>query len=161
MNQTSLPDQPPSLWRRLAAVSYDALLLAGLFMLASLPFVTYAAGPPAGTLLRLSFQLYLALVAFLFFGWFWVRNGQTPGMLAWRLRLVQVDSSPVTWPLAAKRFVAAVLSWACLGLGFLWALWDRDNLTWHDRISGTRLQLLPKTSKTRVSVVTTQQPKRE
>jgi uncharacterized RDD family membrane protein YckC len=161
MNQNSLPDQPPSLRRRLAAISYDAVLLAAIFMLASLPFVTYAAGPPAGTLLRISFQLYLALVAFLFFGWFWVRNGQTPGMLAWRLKLVQRDGAPVTWPLAATRFAAAFLSWTCLGLGFLWVLVDRDKLAWHDRMSGTRLRLLPKPSKTRRSTVTTQQPKRE
>lgn len=161
MNQNSLPDQPPGLRRRLAAMAYDALLLTGIFMLASLPFVTYAAGPPAGTLLRIGFQLYLMLVAFLFFGWFWVRNGQTPGMLAWRLKLVQRDGAPVTWPLAAKRFAAALLSWACLGLGFLWVLVDRDQLAWHDRMSGTRLRLLPKSSKTRTSTVTTQQPKRE
>jgi hypothetical protein len=70
MNQISLPDPPPSLLRRLAAISYDALLLVAILMLASLPFVTYAAGPPAGTLWRISFQLYLTLVAFLFFGWF-------------------------------------------------------------------------------------------
>ena len=24
-------------------------------------------------------------------------------------------------------------------LGFLWALWDEDGLTWHDRLSGTYL----------------------
>jgi uncharacterized RDD family membrane protein YckC len=82
-------------------------------------------------------------------------------MLAWRLKLVQSDGAPVTWPLAATRFAAAFLSWTCLGLGFLWVLVDRDKLAWHDRMSGTRLRLLPKPSKTRRSTVTTQQPKRE
>ena len=42
------------------------------------------------------------------------------------------------------RFFFALLSWAPLGLGFLWQLWDRDKLAWHDRISGTRLRHYPK-----------------
>jgi uncharacterized RDD family membrane protein YckC len=29
-------------------------------------------------------------------------------------------------------------------LGFLWQLVDKDKLTWHDRISGTRLVYYPK-----------------
>jgi uncharacterized RDD family membrane protein YckC len=35
----------------------------------------------------------------------------------------------------------------CLGLGFLWVLYDRDKLAWHDRLSGTRLVRLPKEQK--------------
>lgn len=34
-----------------------------------------------------------------------------------------------------------------LGLGFLWILHDRDKLAWHDRLSETRLVLLPKAKK--------------
>jgi uncharacterized RDD family membrane protein YckC len=30
------------------------------------------------------------------------------------------------------------------GLGFLWQLWDKDKLTWHDRIAGTRMLHYPK-----------------
>ena len=48
---------------------------------------------------------------------------------------------------ASLRFVAALLSWAAVGLGFLWQLWDRDRLTWHDRISGTRIVHYPKPGK--------------
>lgn len=161
MNRNGLPDQTPGLLRRLAAIAYDALLLAAIFMLAGLPFVALAGGPPAHPLLRIGFQFYLLALAFLFYGWFWVRSGQTLGMRAWRLKLVQMDGSTVTWPQAAKRFTAALLSWAGLGLGFLWVLVDRDKLAWHDRMSGTRLRLLPKPSKTGASAVTAQEPKRE
>ena len=31
-----------------------------------------------------------------------------------------------------------------LGLGYLWMLFDRDGLTWHDRLSHTRLVLVEK-----------------
>jgi hypothetical protein len=32
-----------------------------------------------------------------------------------------------------------MLSVGTLFLGFLWATWDEDELTWHDRLSGTYL----------------------
>ena len=30
------------------------------------------------------------------------------------------------------------------GLGFLWQLWDAEQLTWHDRLSKTRLVYYPR-----------------
>jgi uncharacterized RDD family membrane protein YckC len=92
--------------------------------------------------------LYLLCIAFAILGWFWVHGGQTLGMRAWRLRLVSAtNNGPVSWQQALKRFAAALLSWCCLGAGFLWALFDREKRTWHDRLSGTRLILMPKTPK--------------
>ncbi len=64
-------------------------------------------------------------------------------MRSWRIKLVRSDGGPVTWTTALKRFVYALLSLICLGLGFLWVLYDRDKLAWHDRWSGTRLIWLP------------------
>jgi uncharacterized RDD family membrane protein YckC len=37
------------------------------------------------------------------------------------------------------RAVGYVLSAGSFFLGFLWAMWDEDELTWHDRISHTYL----------------------
>jgi uncharacterized RDD family membrane protein YckC len=50
----------------------------------------------------------------------------------------------VRWQQASWRFLAAALSLGCLGLGFLWIMHDRERRAWHDRLSGTRLLLLPK-----------------
>lgn len=137
----------PSLARRLAAILYDALLLTALFMLAGYPYVTLVGGAPLNGSARLGLQLYLLSIAFVFFGWFWVHGGQTLGMRAWRLRLVSAAGGPVNWKQAAIRFAAALLSWGCLGLGFFWALFDREKRAWHDHLSGTRLILLPKQPK--------------
>lgn len=38
----------------------------------------------------------------------------------------------------------AIASWLCLGLGFLWMLWDKDKRTWHDRYSESQVVRLPK-----------------
>ena len=45
------------------------------------------------------------------------------------------------------RCLGALLSAACLGLGYLWKLVDRNHRYWHDYLSGTRLVLLPKRGK--------------
>jgi uncharacterized RDD family membrane protein YckC len=73
---------------------------------------------------------------------FWTRGGQTLGMRAWRLKVLRDDGQPLTIQDALLRYVAAILSWAALGLGFLWILVDSDGLAWHDRISKTRLVIL-------------------
>jgi uncharacterized RDD family membrane protein YckC len=134
----------PSLLRRLAAVLYDGLLLIALWMAASALWLAVRDGEavPAG---EAWFRLYLLAIAWAFLVGFWVRGGRTLGMLAWRLRLVAAaDGGPVTLRQASARFFAALLSWLPAGAGYLWALVDRDGLTWHDRLSGTRLVLEPK-----------------
>ncbi len=119
----------------------SAVLFAGTALV--LPFTGgRAVAPGSGW-----YQAYLVALSFLYFGWFWTHGGQTVGMRAWRLRLrVRGDGAdPVLWRQALARFLAAGLSWAALGLGFAWALWDRERLTWHDRVSGTVLVLERKT----------------
>jgi uncharacterized RDD family membrane protein YckC len=134
------------LWRRLAAASYDALVVAALWFIATAiaMVVTHGAITPDHPLAELIYRLYILAVGFLFFGGFWVRNRQTLGMLAWRVKLVQAGSgAKITWTQALVRYLAAYLSWAPLGLGFWWSLWDPEKKTWHDRLSGTRLVRAP------------------
>jgi len=135
----------PYLLRRTAALFYDLLLVAALWMITG--FATLAlrdgAPVPAGSLW---FRCLLFMVTAAFFIGFWKRDGQTAGMKAWRIRVVTPDGGGLTWVAATRRFLAACLSTACIGLGFLWALVDADHLTWHDRLAGTRVRLLPKRS---------------
>jgi uncharacterized RDD family membrane protein YckC len=133
-----------NLLRRLMAILYDALVTIALLMLAAVPPVMLAGGSMPNTALRIAFQLYLIAVMFLFFGWFWVHGGQTLGMRAWRLRVVSADGTGIGWRAAGIRFLGAWLSVLALGLGYIWAIFDRERRTWHDRLSGTRVILLPK-----------------
>jgi uncharacterized RDD family membrane protein YckC len=61
------------------------------------------------------------------------------------MQLETVDGKKPDIARASLRFFAAVLSLIPLGLGFWWQVWDKDGLTWHDRLSGTRLRFYPKT----------------
>ncbi|MGH8542882.1 MAG: RDD family protein [Gammaproteobacteria bacterium] len=125
--------------RRLAAVFYDLLVLSALLMLATalwLPF-TRAAIEPGNPWYR----AFLLVVIGAYFFAFWLAGGQTPGMRPWRLRVERSDGRPLRSQDALLRVLAAALSWAALGLGFLSALADPEQRTWHDRLSGTRLVL--------------------
>jgi uncharacterized RDD family membrane protein YckC len=48
------------------------------------------------------------------------------------------------WATVIVRALACFLSLAPLGLGFLWAAFDADKQTWHDKIAGTVVIRLPK-----------------
>jgi uncharacterized RDD family membrane protein YckC len=126
------------LLRRLAAACYDWLLVIAVLMLLSVPFVapTDSAIEPG----QLWYQLFLLAAIWAYFVGFWVRRGQTPGMRAWRLYLDDQAGGRITVKQGTLRLIAAALSLATLGAGFLWQLIDRDKLTWHDRISATRLR---------------------
>ena len=132
------------LLRRLAAIIYDMLLVAALLFLATIPFIALRAGEPVEADSNRFYQLTLVVVIYTFFVGFWVRKGRTLGMQSWGLQIESRDGSMPTLAQASIRFVAAILSWLPLGLGFLWQLWDSDRLTWHDRLSGTRLVHYPR-----------------
>jgi uncharacterized RDD family membrane protein YckC len=128
--------RPPGLARRLAACLYDSLVLFAVLMVAGAAWVALSRAPAAPG--DWWFRAYLLAVAAVFYGSFW-RRGETLGMRAWKLRVVAADGRPPGWDRALLRFASALLSWAVLGLGFLWVLVDRERLAWHDRLSGTRL----------------------
>ena len=127
--------------RRLAALLYDSLVLTALWMAATALLLAFTGGE-AVTGGAWLYRLYLLVIAGVFFCWFWTHGGQTLGMRAWRAKLETRDGGPVSWRQAGLRFVGVLLSIGCGGLGYLWALADKDRLTWHDRISATRVVLI-------------------
>lgn len=139
--------QNTGLIRRLAAIVYDALLNLALWIIAALVFIGFNRGEAIETYQNLPLQITLVTVSFAFFVGYWTRVGRTLGMQSWGLQLETSDGHRPTLAAASIRFFAALLSWAPAGLGFLWQLWDKDKLTWHDRISGTRMVHYPKKKK--------------
>jgi uncharacterized RDD family membrane protein YckC len=106
-----------------------------------------------------------------FFGFFWTRSGQTIGMLAWRLRVERLDGSLLRWPDALKRIgflfalsvvplagywlvaggssrtlrgIETVLAVVPVSLAYVSMLFDRERRAWHDRMTRTRVVVLPK-----------------
>lgn len=140
---TQQTGQAPSLLHRCGAMFYDFLLVFGvLFFFSTIAvFINKGQTIEAG---NIGFTVYLITIAFLFFGFFWTRSGQTLGLRTWRLRVQQIDGSNITWTQALARFCGAILSFSAFGLGYLWILFNRKRLAWHDMLSSTRVVIVPR-----------------
>ena len=152
-NKNDLPS--PSLLRRLMAMVYDTLLVLPMIMLSVAvalglqgALMKLLGGESGETALApLLVQSLALLTVITFYSIFWLKSGQTLGMQAWRIKLVRDDGEPLTIIDCLVRSLAALLSALCLGLGYAWCLIDKQGRYWHDHLSRTRLQLLPKRAK--------------
>ena len=84
-----------------------------------------------------------AFVYLQYFGLFTIFGGSTPGMMVKGLQVASFTGDLPTPRQYGLRAVGYVLSVATCFLGFLWAMWDEDGLTWHDRLSETYLTPAP------------------
>ena len=130
------------MWRRFAASFYDLLLLAAAWMLTTLVVIVLRGGQAIGPG-ALPYQLLLFVVAAAFYVSSWVRGGQTLGMRAWQIRLEKSSGEAVDLRTGLLRFATGLLTVASCGVGLVWLWIDRDGLTWHDRLAGTRVVVLP------------------
>ena len=134
--------QSAGLFRRLAAILYDSLLIIAMWLITTLLLVAFINDGAAlqGPL----FQFGLYFEACLFYSYFWRLRGQTLGMQVWKIKLVSPSLQTLSWQECFARLFFALVSVSMLGMGFIWMLFDPERLTWHDRASGTRVVLLRK-----------------
>ncbi|WP_456379358.1 RDD family protein [Thiolapillus sp.] len=151
MNDTALNLEnaaEPGLFRRLAAIIYDSVLVAALmaaaFTLIYLPLATVFGMENIQDypLYKTAMTIWMLTVGIGFHLWFWTHGGQTLGMRAWRMMLFSNDGRSPGLRQVVIRYVVAIVSLAALGLGFLWVFIDPQKRTWHDIASGTRLVLV-------------------
>lgn len=139
--------------RRLAALLYDAFLVAAIWMLLGY-LVQFIFGPESNQVVEgrvltdplqdaVLFCLMLGSSA-TFYCYFWMSRGQTLGMLAWRLKVQDHHGDIVTLRQALLRFALAWPAFLCAGLGYLWLYLDKNGDALHDRLSGTEVVLVPR-----------------
>jgi len=98
------------------------------------------------TLSKLSAAVYgvtFAIVYLQYFALFTVFGGTTPGMMFRGLQVTSFTGDSPTPRQMLLRSAGYILSAGTFFLGFFWAWWDEDALTWHDRLSQTYLGVLP------------------
>ena len=94
MNSQTQAEPIAGFVRRLAAMLYDGLLLIALIMLAT-ALITLPLGMPSDAWL-IVYQVFLfEIIPLVFFCGFWINGGQTLGMRAWRLRIVDRNAVSV------------------------------------------------------------------
>lgn len=150
----------PTLKRRALCMMYEGMLLFGVVFIAGWLFSTLLQQRHA-LYLREGLQLWLFAVLGLYFCWFWTHGGQTLAMKTWKIRLVDAQLQPLSWPRALGRYLLSWLWFApAIGvisvfgltrgnalltlfagmLAYALLMWqDRDRQFLHDRLCGTRL----------------------
>jgi uncharacterized RDD family membrane protein YckC len=129
---------PCNLLRRLAAILYDCLLLTAVLFVGTATLIPFIGGNAIESG-NLAYNAFLLLISFLYFGWHWVKGGQTLGMRSWHIFVINESGQNPNWRQASLRFFSALLSLLLLGLGFVWSLFDKNKLALHDHLSKTRL----------------------
>ena len=141
------------LLRRLAALLYDGFLVGAIWMVLGFA-LQLIVGPDTNQLVDGVVQtdplldniLFLLMVASCtgFYVFFWTRSGQTLGMIAWRIKLVSLQNTSITPVQALLRFLAAWPAFFMFGLGYLWLYLDPNGDALHDKLSSSKVVLLPK-----------------
>ena len=128
------PDQPSQLVDGATGVAGPAVVRFRQRLAAAaldfIPIACLGAVADAGVRLTLlAFLLYCVAM--------WALRSATVGAMVCRIRVVRSDGSPLTPADAAVRGLAGIFSIIFLGIGWLWAAWDKRGQAWHDRAAGT------------------------
>ena len=121
---------------RLAALAIDGILIGMIvgFISGMLPrFLQFNHGP-GGVLLALA--IYGAVM--------WKHKGTTIGGIVCGLRVVRLDQREIDWTTAIVRSLACFLSMFPAGFGFVWVAFDDEKQSWHDKIAGTTVVIVPR-----------------
>ena len=119
---------------------YDAMIVLAIWLVTLFVAVAISGHEVAGPMI----QSVLFIELFAFFAGFWVARGQTVGMLAWRLHVATLSGERLRLRHALLRFIGALLSFATLGVGYLWRFIDPGKRTWPDMLSGTEVVYTPR-----------------
>ncbi|MBI3887192.1 MAG: RDD family protein [Opitutae bacterium] len=119
-------------WRRLGATLLDLVLVGMVFGMLDGIFNWFHFGG--------SFPFWFAVYHVVM----WTTKGTTVGGVVCGLRLVRLDDRPLDWGVSVIRALTAFLSLAVAGLGFIWVAFDDDKQSWHDKVAGTVLVIVPK-----------------
>jgi len=130
------PHDYAGIGQRFAAYLIDSLILMIALVLTS-AFVVALEGESGASSICASVLWYAGQLGY--YTYFGVRSGQTPGKRAMRIKVVCTDGSLMSTGKSAVRAFGYWISALCLYVGFLWALWDQDRQTWHDKMAGTHV----------------------
>ncbi len=142
LGQRQAPAQPQPLpleyfervgfWPRFGATAIDFLIVAPLSIWISSLFWWFPGDTPAFPVLWLAYH-----------AGFWSWKSTTIGGHVLNLRVVRLDHAKMDAGIGIVRALGAILSLLPLGIGFMWASWEEERQSWHDKIAGTTIVRVP------------------
>lgn len=139
--QALVPElQLASFGRRLLATVVDTALILSISCGAATLAVSHMQHLPATRTLELAAIALLLTVGALYQATFLALCKVTPGMKYAGLSLCTFDDEIPSQAQCCGRLGAMALSLLPVGVGAMWAVFDDDHLSWHDRLSRTYLR---------------------
>ncbi|WP_433971949.1 RDD family protein [Tunturiibacter lichenicola] len=135
---TPLTGLKAGLVRRVVAVIVDQVLALTILIL-SIRWLISTTGAVSGPQLVIVLVSCFALVAYSIAFCSSLSQGATPGK--WILGIRAIDKrngeAPGLGRMLVREIIGKFVSGLFFGLGFFWAIWDRDSQAWHDKLAGT------------------------
>jgi uncharacterized RDD family membrane protein YckC len=136
-----------SFYIRSIAFIIDIIILNFIFL--TLLVASLSANSLTNKILELDFyfnQLIFILISGYFFNLivcacyfciFHTIYGQTPGKMLLGIKVINKNGENPDFLISFLRWLGYFISTIFFFLGFLWAIWDKDHQTWHDKICNT------------------------
>ncbi|MCY3757821.1 MAG: RDD family protein [Acidobacteria bacterium] len=122
---------------RFGAGILDTLMVVGCWLIFSLVVIAFTDFKVLSLSAGLGLGLVFLSIGLSYFFLFTVLSARTPGMDTMGLAVMRFDGELPSFRDVGLRIFGYCISAGCFGLGFLWACFDAERLTWHDRISRT------------------------
>lgn len=121
------------LFRRWLASAIDPIIAIILYFILSPIFITIF-GENAGII-----AIIIVTIGYgAFFCWL-LSKGMTLGKWLLHEKVVEklTGNYPGFWRMILRETIGKFVSGLVFGLGYFWAIWDKDGQAWHDKIAGT------------------------
>ena len=125
---------------RVLAAIVDFALVSIAFLTVAILVAIKASVLPTLHEAEIGGALVFTAIAFVYLAISYMLARATPGMKYALLSLRTFDGQPPTREQRCRRLGALAVSMLPVGLGAIWALFDEQHLSWHDRWSGTYLR---------------------
>ena len=126
-----------SMSRRIMAAVVDGSLITAAFLAVVLLSGTHYQAIASPKQLEIAVALALLMIGIFYQAFFFTLAEATPGMRYAGVSLCTFDNQSPDCGRRLGRLGALLLSLLPIGLGVLWAIFDEEHLSWHDRLSRT------------------------
>jgi uncharacterized RDD family membrane protein YckC len=115
---------------RFVALLIDGILVSVVGGIIGAIFGQGPTEPGVGSLINL-------IIGVAYYVYFIGSSGLTLGGRLLGCKVVDANGQIPSYGTAAIRYVMSIVSGAVILIGYLWAFWDKNKQTWHDKVANT------------------------